>query len=104
MPWVGLLSLVLELPGRLAEPVLEAGRGDACVVAGGERAVVQLGAEVAGVSVRRDLSSVVARLQDTPGDLVKAERLRPRQLDRVVQGRADRDVGQCAGDVIGRLG
>ena len=94
----------MGLVGGPAEPVLEAGRGDACVVAGGEGPVVQLGAEVAGVNVGRHLSPVVACLQDAPGELVEAERLRARELDCVVQRRADRDIGQSADDVIGRLG
>ena len=109
-PWtrttVGFIrsSFGLGLLGGLAEPVLEAGRGDARVVARGEGAVVELGAEVAGVNVGRDLATVVACLQDTPGELVEAKRLRARQLDRVVQWRADGDIGQCAGHVIGCLG
>jgi hypothetical protein len=48
------------LPGRgLAEPVLEAGRGDAWVVAGDEGVLVELFAEVAGVDVGRHRARVV---------------------------------------------
>ena len=92
------------LLGGLAEPVLEAGRGDACVVARDEGPVVQLGAEVAGVNVGRHMAWVVARVQDTPCELVEGKRFRARQLDRVVEWCADRDIGQSAGDVIGCLG
>ena len=63
---------------------------------GVRESVVQLGAEVAGVDVGGHLARVVACLEDTPGELVEAERLRARELDDAVQRRADRDVGQGA--------
>ena len=80
------------------------GGGDACVVAGGERPVVQLGAEVTGVSVGSHLSRVVARAQETPGELVEAEGLGAGKLDRVVQWCAHRVIGQGGDDVVGRFG
>ena len=94
----------MSLLDRLAEPVLEARGGDARVVARGEGPVVQLGAEVAGVHVRNHLAGIVVCAQDTPGELVEAERLGAGQLDRVVQWRPDRDIGQGRDHVVGRLG
>ena len=67
----------------MTEPVLEAGRGDACVVARDEGPRVQPG-EAARVNVGSHLSRVVDRLQEAPGELVEAERFRARKLDGAV--------------------
>src|SRR5262249_6453556 len=65
----------------LAEPVLEAGRGDACAAARGEGVVVELRAEVEGVDVGRHEARVVPGAKEAPGELVEPELLRASQLD-----------------------
>src|SRR4051794_30669057 len=72
----------------LAEPVLEAGRGDEWAVARGERVLGELGAEVPCVDVGGHRAWVVVRAQDAAGELVEGELLRPREFDGAVHGRA----------------
>ena len=86
-----------------AKPVLEAGRGDARVAAGGERVVVELCAEVARVDVGRHRARVVIGPENASGQLVEPELFGPSQLDDAVQRFALGDLGQCGSDVIGRL-
>ena len=82
-----LSSVVRSFTRRgLAEPVLEAGRGDACVVARGQGALVELRAEVAGVDVGHHLPRVVLALEEAPGELVEPELLGAGQLDDAVHG------------------
>jgi hypothetical protein len=66
--------------------------------------VIELCAEVAGVDVGRHTAWVIVCAQNATGQFVEPERLGAGQLDRVVQRRADRDIGQGAGDVVGCLG
>src|SRR5919198_3666976 len=82
-----------------AEPVLEAGRGDARAAARREGVVVELGTEVASVDVGDDLARIVVRLEEAGGELVEAEPLWTAQLDDVVQRRTHRSVGERGGDV-----
>src|SRR5437763_3235376 len=90
-PWtrtiVGCMGepFVVVVLGGLADPVVEAGGGDARVVAGGEEPAEQLCAEQTGVNVGRHVSRVAARLEEATNELIEAERIRPGQLDRVVQ-------------------
>jgi catechol 2,3-dioxygenase-like lactoylglutathione lyase family enzyme len=56
------------------------------------------------VNVADHLPWVASRAQEAPGELVEAEGLGAGQLDRVVHWRADRDIGQGAGDIVRRLG
>ena len=99
-PWtrtmVGFMRRLLSdrrgrLRGRgLAEPVLEAGRGDACVAARGEGVLVELRAEVAGVDVGHHPARIVVRAQDAPDELVEAELLGAPQLDDAVDAARSR--------------
>src|SRR6188472_3413484 len=83
----------------LREPVLEAGRGDACIAARSEGVGVELGAEVLGVDVGPDSTWVVLHVQQAPDDLVEAELLGTSKLDDSVYRLVHCEVGQRSGDV-----
>jgi hypothetical protein len=87
----------------LAEPVLESGRSDRCVVAGDEGAVVERCAEVARAAVGRHPACVAVRAQHAAGELVEAEPFGACQLDGAVHRRAHRRDRQRGRDVVGRL-
>lgn len=91
-------------PTLLAEPVRETRRADPRVIAGSEAVIVHFCAEVASVNVCDHLPCVSFGGQVSSDKLIHAYRFGPRQLDRAVQRLVDCDVGQCGGDVIGRLG
>src|SRR5262245_5966221 len=83
------------------EPVLEAGRGDACVTARGQREVFELRAEIGRVDVDGHLARVVVRAENAPDEFVETELLGPCQLDDAVRRLAQRGGGGGGGDVIG---
>src|SRR5262249_9125972 len=89
--------------GRLVEPVLEAGPGDAAVAAGRERVVVEPRAEVAGPNVGHHAAGIVVGDEQASRELVETEALGTCQLHDAVDGHAHSDVGQRCGDVVRRL-
>jgi hypothetical protein len=78
----------LGLPGPrlpdhgLAEPVLETGRSDPCVIVGDEGSVVERCAEVARAAVGRHLAWIPVGAQHAAGELVETEPFGAGQLDR----------------------
>ena len=66
------------------------------MIAGRQRSIVQLGAEVARVDVCDHLTLVAVGGQGVAGELVQRMRFRAGDLDRAVQRRPDRDVGEAA--------
>src|SRR5262249_59927968 len=69
------------------EPVVEADGAKAGAIPGRQRAVVQLGSEVAPVHVSDHLALVAARGQELARELVHRTGLRARNLDGAVQRR-----------------
>ena len=53
------------------------------------------------MNVGDHLTLVVLRGQELPGELVERNRLGAGDLDRAVHRRADRELGQRGGDVVG---
>ena len=88
----------------LAEPVLEAGRGDAWVVAGGEGVLVELCAEVARVDVGLTRRASLLALRTRRASSSRRNCSGPASSTMPFTGALDRDVGQGGGDVVGRLG
>src|SRR5215471_11769685 len=66
------------------EPVREMRRAEARASAGGKALIVELGAEVDGVDVRRHLPWVSRCAQETPGEFVHSDRFRTGDLDCIV--------------------
>jgi hypothetical protein len=94
-----LLDVLFPARG-LAEPVLEADCADARVIAGGQRLIVQLRAEVARVNVCDHLASVFGCGQDVSSEFVERKLLGAGHLDSPVHRRPDRKIGQCGGDIV----
>ena len=89
----------------MAEPVREAGRADAGVVAGDEDALIRdFQAVVGRVDIGHDVPRIVGRAQEAPDELVQPEPFGAGQLDGAVDRRALGDIGQGGGNVIGRFG
>src|SRR5215470_17605421 len=78
------ISCASALNRVAAEPVVEADGAEAGAIAGRQRAVVQLGSEVAPVYVRDHLALVAARGQEFARELVHRTGLRARNLDGAV--------------------
>ncbi len=70
-----------------SEPVVETRRGDAVLVAGGERSIVQLRAEVAGVDIRDHLTCVLLCAQESADEIVETN---PFSTQTLLQERAAR--------------
>src|SRR5438067_12018664 len=83
----------------LTEPVLEAGRGDACVASWSQGVLPEFRPVVARVDVGGHVARIVLRAQDAADELVETERLGASQLDDAIRGCAHGDVGQCGCDV-----
>src|SRR5262249_39490162 len=83
----------------VAEPVLEAGRADARILAGRERAIVHLRTVVAGVDVGRYLAWVPLRAQESSRELVHSDWFGAGQLDRPMPRYPPGEGGGGGGDV-----
>jgi hypothetical protein len=70
----------------LAEPVVEARRADARVVAWDERSIVQFQAEIGRVRISGHFARVVRRFQKSPDELAERRPLGTGDLDRAVTG------------------
>src|SRR6478735_428164 len=84
----------------LIEPVLETDPAKARVFAGGQRLIVDGGAEVAGMNVGDHLAAIALRGQKLPGDLVERNRLGAGNFNRAVDRRSYSNVRQSSGDVF----
>src|SRR3954465_3764459 len=73
-------SVASRLRRGVAEPVLEARRADARVVAGDEGSIVQFCAEISGMNCCDPLPCVALRAQVPPDEFVEAEAIRAGQL------------------------
>jgi hypothetical protein len=88
-----------RLKRSVLQPVFETLRSNACAGAGDETFVVELGAEVACVSIRDHLAGIAIRLQDTPDQVIDSKSLRRAYLHDAVDRRPEGDVGECGNDV-----
>ena len=84
------------------EPVLEADRAQARVLAGGQRLIVEHSAEVARVHVRHDLARVLSGPQEAPDQFVERHGLGTGDFDRAIDRRCQRDIGERRHHVVGR--
>src|SRR5215813_966606 len=94
------ISCTSALNRVAAEPVVEADGAEAGAIAGRQRAVVQLGSEVAQVYVSDHLALVAARGQEFARELVHRTGLRAGNLDGAVQRRCERQLGQVGEHVV----
>ena len=69
----------------LAEPLLESGRGDACVASWSQGVLLEFRPVVARVDVGGHVARVVLRAQDAAHELVETERLGASQLDDAIR-------------------
>src|SRR6266536_5077240 len=88
--------------GGAPEPVLEARRTEARVVAGGETLIVHRRPEVTCVCVRGHRPPVSVCTQKSPDEFVETDRFGTRQFHRAVQRVLDRGLRHNGGDVIRR--
>ena len=70
------------------------------MIAGRQRSIVKLRAEVAGVNVRDYFAPVAACGQELPRDLVERTCLGAGHLDGAVHRRSDRKFGQRGDDIV----
>jgi hypothetical protein len=82
------------------QPVLETHRAEPGILARRERLIVQLCSEIARMDVGGDPARVLHRDQIFPGEFIEAEFVRAGQLDDAVNRSAERDVGECCGDIV----
>src|ERR1700720_343565 len=82
----------LFLARGLAEPVVEARRADAWVVAWDERSIVQFQAEIGRVRISDHFARVVRRFQKSPDELAERRPLGTGDLDRGVRRRGEGDL------------
>src|SRR5262245_33335707 len=93
-----------DLPGLAREPLLVGGGGQAGAFGGNQGALPEPGAEVPGFGVDDDVARVLAQAQGSTDELVEPELLGPRDLDDAVGRRADADLAQGGGHVVGGHG
>src|SRR4051794_12717179 len=77
------------------EPVLETRRANARVVAGGERLIVQLFAEVGCVDICDHRARILGCTQESSDELVETYPFGTGDFYRAVHRRPDCDVGHC---------
>src|SRR5262245_10257038 len=90
------------LKAGLVQPVLQANFAEPGPCSRDERALVELGSEVARVRVDHNLALVLARDETLSDQFVEAELLRAGHFNRAIQWRADGDSAYSFRDVFSR--
>lgn len=84
------------------EPVVITRRAETRIIsgAGDETLVVQLGAEIFGVSVSGDLSRIFRCAQKTPNEFVHPDQFRTSNRDNAIHWLGEHDISHGGDDVV----